>query len=561
MSAKIDRIVIIGGSTAAYEAACHSRNLLPGTEITVIEENEIFAYYTDGMCYYLSGDIESFQTLQSTIYGVQKDREYFKKVYDFDVIPNHKPLKIDRKGKILLCRNLKFGKEIELPYDKLLIAPNRSPRRPDIKGVNLPGVGFFASPQDAINLRKELERGQLEKVAVIGATPVGCCLCESFGDLWGVEPVLFCQSQHILEETIDPDFEPVLHNELHRYNIDHYLGIRFEEICPENDKLAIVLADGKKYTGFDRIILAAVNQPSASLAIDAGLKIGEKGGIMVDNFLRTEDPNILAAGPSTEVADILTGKTKLIPTGLVESNVGKVAAVNLTGGSEEIPPLVSSSLMKIFKMNLGTVGLTEKAAKSAGIKFEAVRGLFSDRAFYYPEVELISAKLVFDPDNGKILGLQVAGKGYMVRNLDAASAFIKKGGTIQDLKEFEPAFTPPLTDMEYPLHSLAVYAEGLMKGAVKPMNPLDYQSGVKNWIVVDVREDYEFEDKPPTVECRELINLPYTQLRLRMSELPEDEPLLMVCSRGARSSAAANMLKKAGYKTVSFLSGGLSFFQ
>ena len=555
------KILILGGTNAAYEAACVCRKMLPEAEITILEASDIFAYYDEGMFYYLSGDIESFDTLRSTIYGVVRDRDFFARTNGIEVIIGRKPLSIDCDNKTVSCLDLTTMEPEEYRFDKLLIAQKRIPQSPTLHGLDLPGVSYFSSPEEIKALRKAVEKSELNRVAVLGSTATGCRLCDAFSVLWGVETTLFCRSPRILGELIDVDLEPIVHNELHRSNIDHHLGVEFDGITQKNGKLTVALQNGEMFTGFDRVIIASVPKPNTELAAAAGLKVGVNGGILVDEYLRTSHRDIYAAGNSTEVNDTITGKTKLVSSGLMENMIGRVAGVNMGGGGQRIPLVVNSSLVKIFNMNIGAVGLSARTAEKAGIEFEVVRGLFSDRAFYYPEVELLSAKLLFCPKTGKILGAQVAGKGYMVRYLDIITAFIQKGGTVYNLMEFEPAFTPPLTDMDYPLHVLASYADGLMKGAVKPINPIEYKEDSKNWVLLDVRENYEVEDKPLQAPAKRIINIPFTYLKDRISELPKDEPLLAVCSRGSRSCAAANMLKNAGFAKVSYLSGGLSFFQ
>lgn len=561
MNKEPSKIVIIGGSPAAIEASCAARSFLPKAEITVIEVGEIFAHSAKGMFYYLSGDVEDFKPLNSTVYGVTMDRAFFKNVNNVDVLTGYRAVKIDRDDKTLICREEISGDKRVFHYDKLLIASGKHPVKPGIKGDDLPGVGFFASSQDAMDLLEAAEGNQLERVAVVGAGPTGCQLSESFLAMWEIEVSLIDANDFVLKGLLDRDMARIVENEINRSKVDLHLGTIIEEIKEEGGKLRVVLEKGDELPPFDRVIFADSDVPNVDLAAEAGLSIGENGGIMVDEFLRTNDPDIFAAGPSIEMENPLCGKAQPVSGDLVFKILGRIAGGNIAGGSRRAPAALSNKVIKVFDMNVGAVGMTVDEAIENGLNFEVVRGLFSDKAHYFPEVQLLSAKLLFSPDDGKILGFQAAGKGFLVRYIDTVSAFMKHNGKISDLKEFEPAFAPPLTDMYYPLHILANYAESLMRGGVEGISPLKFPDIAKDCVVLDVREDHEIADKPLNITAEQIINLPFTQLRNRISEISAGLPIIVVCGRGSRSSAAANMLKKAGFEDVSYISGGLSFFQ
>jgi rhodanese-related sulfurtransferase len=190
-----------------------------------------------------------------------------------------------------------------------------------------------------------------------------------------------------------------------------------------------------------------------------------------------------------------------------------------------------------------------------------VRGLFSDRAFYYPEANLISAKLLFNPSDGAVLGLQMASKGDITRYLDTFSAVLMRRGKLSDLREFNPAFSAPLTDLEFPFHSLASYAMNLIAGGIVPLSPFDFEPEAKNSLLLDVREEHEIKGSPIKVPCLKILHLPFTQLKLRVAEIPRGLPLIALCARGSRSMNTANYLHKLGFDRITFLSGGLHFFQ
>jgi len=556
----MDKVLILGGSAHTIEAVCSARSVFPEAEITLIEENEIFGYSRMGMFYYLAGDIDDFSALHSTVYGRDRNGEFLKSTYDIDFYTGLKITAIDRVEKIVKCIGKSDHSVREFAYDKLLISTDSKSVRPGIKGENLPGVGFFFDAEDAMELVEAAEKNQLENVAIIGSGPVACQLCESFLAMWGIGVTLIDSNEFLLEGFVDNDMARIIEKELIRNKVNLRMGNEVREIKAVDDKLSVIIDNGDNLTGFDRVIFTGCEIPDIEIFKECSLEIGTHGGIKVDQTLKTSDDDIYAVGPNVEVPDMLTGNHGFAKGQMAGRLMHRTAIANLAGGDKAFAS-TRNSVIKVFDMFLGTVGLTVSEADTNNIRIKAVRGLFSDRAHYYPEAELISAKLLFNSDTGAVLGIQVAGKGYLVRYLDIVSSIIQKGGTIDVLKDFEPAYSPAVTDMEYPLHTLTNYAASVINGGAKGISPFEFKARVKHSCILDVREEYEAETDPVKMEAEEIKVIPFTSLRNRINEIQTDLPIVAVCARGSRSCGAANMLKKAGFKNVSYLSGGLSFFQ
>ncbi len=556
MSDKISRVVVLGGSPAGVEAAFWLRGQLPQAEIVLVEKGEIFAHSPEGMIYYLSADIEDFKALRSMVFGVVKDTAFYKAVKNIEVRTGLEPIRIDRKGRKVICRKEASGNEEVLEYDRLLIAGGRAFKVPAIPGAELPGVMAYGSPESALELRKAAESNKIGKVAVIGGGPVGCQLCEALKALWGIEVTLVSGGAALLRGCADADIARVVENELRRQGVEVLKGSPVKEVESAGDKLRLLLhSDAEVDGGFDRVVFAQQSAPDTVIAGEAGLDLGLSGGIEVDEYLRSSDNRIYAAGEAVEL------RGKLVEPGNFTHTLGRIAAENIAGKGRKVSQIHGSRLAKVFDMYVGAAGLTEEEAKQKGITVCIARGLFNDRAHYYPEVKLVSAKLIYSPEDGKILGFQAASKGYIARFIDTVSAYLRKGGTVADLKDHEPAFAPPLTDMEYPLHFLAYSAETVASAGLEQVSPLDFVVSVKERFVLDVREDYEVEDAPFSHPCQGVTAIPFTQLAARVGELDKSRKTMVVCPRGSRSCAAAVMLKKMGFEDVTFPSGGFKFFQ
>jgi rhodanese-related sulfurtransferase len=240
---------------------------------------------------------------------------------------------------------------------------------------------------------------------------------------------------------------------------------------------------------------------------------------------------------------------------------GKIAGENLALKTRPMIPLFNIRILKIFDLQIGSIGLRENKAQANNTQYRVVRGLFSDKAHYLPEVNLVSAKMLFSPAEGRILGFQAASKGSIIQYLDTVSGLMKYKGTVFDLAELEPANTPALADIDYPFHFLANYAISLLKNGAQGISPLEFGERAKSSLVLDVREDYEVADKPLRIQAKAMLHIPSASVKKRLSEIPPGFPVIAVCGRGSRSCNIANLLKRSGIKEAYYVSGGLSFWQ
>ena len=553
-------IVVIGASAAGLKAACRARRLIPAATVKVIEKGRYISYSACGLPYFLSGDVDSFRELNTTAYDVVKDVNYFKAVKDVEVLTGTAAVKIDTEKKTVSCRPAANGEDFELPFDKLVISTGAEPVIPDIKGADLPGICSFSKAEDAMELRKALQTGQIGKAAVIGAGFIGCELVEAFTAMWGAETVLFELTDQPLAKMLDADMAGIIKKEFERNEIETHFGCEIEKIEADGETLKVVTTDGE-FGGFDRVIMAAGVRPSVKLAEEAGINIGKTGGIMVDERMETSIPGIFAAGDCVEVKNILTGQACHVPLGSLANRMGRAAGNSIAGKEDYFAPIIGSSCVKVFEMNTAATGLTFRSAKDAGFDPGESWGVFSERVHYYPDTELFTAKMVFDKLTRQVLGVQVIGKGEVIRRVDAVSSMIKDGSTLDEVMNFEPAYAPPYANALDPLHFLA-YAgiAGLEEGIVS-FNPLELQKRASESVILDVREEIEVQEMLFPYKADRLFTIPLTEIRDRLDEIPGSEQISVVCQRGTRSSEAVRILKENGWDDVEYLGGGLGFYQ
>lgn len=553
-------ILVIGARAAGLKAACRAKRLLPDAKVVVIEEGKYISYASCGLPYYLSADVEEFRQLIFTPYRVEKNPEFFAASKGVEVITGTRAERIDAEKQIVHCRKMASHEEITFHYDDLIIATGASPITPEIKGINSEGVYTFTRPQDAIALREAASNNQLERVAVIGGGYVGCELCEAFKALWGIDVTLFEEKSHVLSQILDPETAHIVRMELGRQGITAYVDTGVSEIIKYGDKLDVLTNSEVKFEGFNRVIIAAGVKPRTDLAETAGLKTGLTGGIIVDAHMRSSVPHIFAAGDCVESEHILTGKAQHSPFGSIAIRMGRTAANVIAGKDDSFGPVCGAACLKVFDMNIASVGLTAQAAAEAGFSVGESWGFFTDKPDYFPEYQNISAKMVFDRKSRKLLGVQAVSKGEAIRRVDSASTMIRCGMTLEQVRDFEHAYAPPFADVIDPLHYLSYIGISLLEEGVEAVSPLEFEEIAGDCVLVDLREPFEIESKPLTVPYLELKSIPFTKLRSSFDKIPKDKPVLVICPRGSRSGEAVRILRQNGFNNVRYVGGGIAFF-
>ena len=548
-------VVIIGGVAAGPKTAATLMRRNHKLKITLFQKDEKLSYATCGMPYFASGDVNSFQELTQTGYGVVRDADFFENTKGFKAITLSEVIKINRDKKTVTIKNLSSGETYEHGYDKLVIATGAHPVKPVFPIEDHPNIRNFVTPDDAIHFRKLAQTGQIEKVAVIGGGFIGCEVAEAAAGLWGIDTTLIERENQLLPYVLDPEMAALVKAEMITQGVKVHTGVSVSKIKNSDGKITIDIDNGTKVE-CDYVFLCIGVKPEVMLAKDCGLDIGITGGIKVNSKMQTSDQDIYAGGDCVESINQITGKEFYIPMGSLANRHGRVIAENIIGNIAEYKGVVGAFLVKVFDQNAGSVGLSYSSAKKANFACKAVWGSFVDKPDYYPESESMMLKMVYDSKTMQLLGLQAVGKGDICRRVDVFSSLIQNKANVNDLLNFEHGYAPPYAEALDPLHHLAGVAIAQEKG-MDFIGPSEGIDRIPNPIWLDVREIEEAEEAP-IIKDEEVIKIPISELRKSLDKFDQQRNIIVICRRGPRPYQAALILKAAGFDKVHVYAGGTS---
>jgi len=548
-------VVIIGGVAAGPKTAATLMRRNHKLKITLFQKDEKLSYATCGMPYFASGDVNSFQELTRTSYGVVRDADFFENTKGFKAITLSEVIKINRDKKTVTVKNLSSGATYEHGYDKLVIANGAHPVKPVFPIEDHPNIRNFVTPDDAIHFRKLAQTGQIDKVAVIGGGFIGCEVAEAAAGLWGIDTTLIERENQLLPYVLDPEIAALVKAEMITQGVKVHTGVSVSKIKNSDGKITIDIDNGTKVE-CDYVFLCIGVKPEVMLAKDCGLDIGITGGIKVNSKMQTSDQDIYAGGDCVESINQITGKEFYIPMGSLANRHGRVIAENIIGNIAEYKGVVGAFLVKVFDQNAGSVGLSYSSAKKANFACKAVWGSFVDKPDYYPESESMMLKMVYDSKTMQLLGLQAVGKGDICRRVDVFSSLIQNKANVNDLLNFEHGYAPPYAEALDPLHHLAGVAIAQEKG-MDFIGPSEGIDRIPNPIWLDVREIEEAEEAP-IIKDEEVIKIPISELRKSLDKFDQQRNIIVICRRGPRSYQAALILKAAGFDKVHVYAGGTS---
>ena len=541
------RIVIVGASAAGLRCACRLRRLQPEWSITVVEANEVFSYGACGLPYVLSGDIDELAALRRTVYGVERDDEYFAAVKGVEVQAPWRATSVDTQAGTLHIEGPEGERELE--WDELVIATGASPRRlPDLPDD--PRVHNFHVWDDVKPLKIGLMQGEIDHVAVVGAGLVGCELAEAFRSLWGAEVTLIEAAATPLPEILDPELGAVVHKHMEKNGVRVLTGSAVAEISADDEGVSVAV--GSERIRADAVVTAVGVVPQVNLATSAGAALGPTRAIRVDERLATSVPHVWAVGDCVEVRHVVTGGPAYLPLGSLANRQGRVLANVLAGRDDAFGPVAGATAVKVFDLNVATVGCTAARLAGDGLGVRSVWISTEDRAHYWPEAQLILLTMVYDPATRRVLGVQGVGEeGEVAKRIDVAAQLVLRGATIDEFTRVEHPYAPPYAAAIEPLAVLAYAAESQTEG-IDMMSPLtDLQTAT----VLDVRVLEEREERP--LLARELIEIEVSEVRDRAGEIPEG-PLVVACAHGTRSAEVVRWLTQRGIR-ARYLGGGVSW--
>ncbi len=549
------RVVIVGGVAAGTKAAARIVRLRPDADVTLIDRDSVLAYAGCGLPYYVSGVVRDTRSLISSPAGLLRDSVFFQAVKRIHQRNGTEAVEIDRNARRVRVRNLFTGQESWVAYDKLVLATGARTQIPEALRTPLRNVFTLHGIRDAEGIRAALAEGQARDVVIIGGGLLGIEMTESLVSK-GARVTIVEKRPQILP-LLDPDMARMVERHLSAHGVKVLTDTTVQALVGRDTVSAVVCE--RATLGADMVILAIGVTPNTDLARQAGLDIGETGGLRVDRALCTNDPDIFAAGDCVESLHLVTGRACYIPLGATANKHARVAAANLCGGNEVFPGILATCICRVFEYGVARTGLGEAEARSCGYDVVTVHAPGPDREHYMPHAAQILMKLIVDAPSRRLLGVQAIGPGAVDKRVDVAVMAIRGAQTVDDLAQADLCYAPPYSPAMDNIITAANVARNKLDGLFRGTSPDDVRQGLqerRERLLLDVRTPEEFQ-------ARRLAHstlIPLSVLRERVGELPRDREIVTICDLGLRAYEAARILQAAGFEQVSIMEGGLAMW-
>ena len=536
------RILIVGGVAGGASAAARARRLDEEAEIIIFERGEYVSFANCGLPYYAGGVIKERDAL------LVQTPKGLRNRFNIDVRIKNVVEAIDRENKRVKVKNLETGKEYYEEYDYLILSPGAEPIVPPFEGADLECVHTVRTIPDIDAIKNKIDSNMVKKAVVIGAGFIGLEMAENFRER-GIETHLIEKMDQVMPP-FDKDISVILHREIGRNDIRLHLDQEVVKITEKEIGCKVVLKSGKEIEA-DLVIMAIGVRPEIDLAQNAGIETGRRG-IITDKKMCTSDPSVLAIGDAIDSLDPVTGNMRNVPLAGPAAKQALVAVNNIFGIEEEYAGTLGTSIVKVFGLTGAMTGASEKILKSAGKPFLKVWTFPADHVGYYPGATQMSMKVLYDPENGVVLGAQIVGKNGVARRMDVLATAVKQKMTAKDLAELELCYAPPYGSSKDAVNLSGMAALNHLR-KLTPMMSWEDLKGEE--FLLDVRTEKEY--KKGNVPNSTL--LPVDEIRERINEIPKDKTIAVFCQVGIRGHIACRILKQKGYKIVNITGGYRSF--
>ena len=541
------KIVIVGGVAGGASCAARCRRLDESAEILILDRGPYVSFANCGLPYFVGDVIKDESKL------LLASEALFRNRFNIEVRTRHEAMSIDRAKREIEVRELATGRVYRESYDALVLSPGALAVRPPLPGIDLPGIFVLRTIPDSREIRAWIDAKQAKSAVIVGGGFIGLEMAENLAHR-GLSVTVVEMLNQVMPP-LDPEMALPVQQHLEAHGIKMALGDGVAGF-DTNDagQLVVKTKSGAAHAG-DLVILAIGVRPETALAKAAGLELGERGGIRVDNQMRTNDPHIWAVGDAVETLDIVTNQATIIPLAGPANRQGRIAADVICGRDSHFRGVQGTAICGVFDIAVASTGASEKALQRAGITdYEKVYLHPNHHVGYYPGAKEINLKLIFRKSDGRILGAQAVGEADVARRIDVIATAIQFGGTVYDLEESELCYAPQFGGAKDPVNFAGMIASNALRGD----NPLaDWgQLGSDGVFLLDVRDPNEFEEG----HIPGAVNLPLNQIRSRMAELPRDREIWAYCGVGQRAYYATRILIQNGYD-VKNLAGGMHTYQ
>ena len=539
------KYIVIGGVAGGATVAARLRRMDEQAEIILLERGAYVSYANCGLPYYIGGEIsERNHLFVQTVKGFQ-DR------FAIDIRVRQEAVEILRDQKVVRIKNLETGAEYTESYDKLVLSPGAAPIRPNLEGINLPNIFTLRNVPDTDAIKNYITANRPRRAVVVGGGFIGLEMAENL-HRQGLEVHVVEMGRQVMAP-IDYSMASIVHHHMVEQGIHLHLerGVtRFASSA--SGALEVVLSDEQKIET-DMVILSIGVRPETTLAKDSGLAIGALGGISVNEYMQTSDPDIYALGDAVEVVHGVTGKPALIPLAGPANKQGRIVADNIVYGNVSVySGTIGTSIAQVFDLTVAAAGANSKLLDREKIPYLSSFTHSQSHAGYYPGAVSMSVKILFSPENGRLLGAQIVGFDGVDKRIEMLAQVIQNQGTVADLMELEHAYAPPYSSAKDPVNMAGFVADNILKKRVETILWSDVASLPADVVKIDVRTPAEYE----LGTIPGFVNIPVDELRGRLAELPKDRLIVVTCAIGLRGYLAYRILKQHGFTNVKNLSGG-----
>ena len=542
------KVIIIGGVAGGATAAARLRRLDETAEIVVFERSGYVSYANCGLPYYIGGVIENPEALT-----LQTPESIFAR-FRVDMRVRHEVTALHSDRKTVSVKNLETGEEFEESYDKLILSPGAKPTQPRLPGVGLEKLFTLRTVEDTFHIKDYIQKHHPKSAVLAGGGFIGLELAENLREL-GME-VSIVQRPRQLMNPFDPDMAAFIHGEVRRHGIRLALGHTVEGFQEKDGGVDVLLKDAAPLHA-DLVVLAIGVTPDTALASKAGLELGLKGSIVVNDRMETSVPDIYAVGDAVQVKHYVTGQDAVISLAGPANKQGRIAADNICGGDSRYPGSQGSSVIKVFDLTAAATGVNETNAKKAGLDVDAVILSPMSHAGYYPGGKLMTMKVVFEKGTFRLLGAQIVGYEGVDKRIDVLATAIHAGMTAVQLKDLDLAYAPPYSSAKDPVNMAGFMVDNLAGGVLKQFHLEDVKNLPRDGSVtlLDARTAEEYAGG----HIEGFRNIPVDELRERLGEIEAGKPVYVICQSGLRSYIACRILAGYGYETYNF-AGGFRFY-
>ena len=536
--------LIIGGVAGGATVAARLRRMDEKANIILFERGKYVSYANCGLPYYIGDTINNREKL-----FVQTAKGFTDR-FRIDIRTEQEVTAIRPDKKEVEIKNLSTGETYTETYDKLVLSPGAEPLRPSIEGIGSKKIFTLRNVPDTDTIKNYVNTENPKRAIVVGGGFIGLEMAENLHDL-GIQVDVVEMANQVMAP-LDFSMAAIVHRQLTDKGVGLHLedGVsRFEE---KDGGVTVHLRSGKQIAT-DMVLLSIGVRPETKLAKDAGLAIGERGGITVNDYMQTSDANIYALGDAVEVRHLVTGQPALIPLAGPANKLGRIVADNIVfGNKKKYPGSIGTSIAKVFDLTVAAAGANAKLLQRNNIPYISSYTHGASHAGYYPGAVPLSIKILFAPENGKLLGAQIVGFNGVDKRIEMLAQVIQRGGTVHDLAELEHAYAPPYSSAKDPVNMAGFVAENILNKKSRIIQWRELTELPADTIRIDVRTHDEY--KLGTIPG--FINIPVDELREHLDELPKEKPIVVTCAVGLRGYLAYRILVQNGFKHVRNLSGG-----